>query len=102
MPVISLKAARHKTRCPLHSPSPLQDLLTTSKKRTDGRDPYEGRPVTVDIAPDDCSVMIAFGETRILASLRADLQEVRSTSKDGRLVIDVKFSPMASASFEPV
>jgi hypothetical protein len=80
----------------------LQDLLTTSKQRTDGRDLFEGRPVTVDIAPDDSSVTVAFGETRVFASLRAELQEVRGASKDGRLVIDVKFSPMASTAFEAV
>jgi hypothetical protein len=56
----------------------------------------------VDFAPNDTSVTVAFGESRMLATLRADLEEVRGLGLEGRLVIDVKFSPMASTGFDAV
>jgi hypothetical protein len=56
----------------------------------------------VDFAPNDCSVTVAFGESRMLATLRAELEEVRGLGLEGHLIIDVKFSPMASTGFDAV
>ena len=70
--------------------------------RIDGRGRYAARPVTLDLAPDDTSATVAFGRTRVHATIRAEMEEVRGATKDGRLLIDVKFSPMASMAFEPV
>jgi exosome complex RNA-binding protein Rrp42 (RNase PH superfamily) len=70
--------------------------------RADGRGRFDGRRVTLDVAPGDGTATAAFGGTRALATLRAELAEVRGASKEGRLVTDVKFSPMASTAFDSV
>jgi exosome complex RNA-binding protein Rrp42 (RNase PH superfamily) len=70
--------------------------------RADGRTPYQTRPVLVDFGPNDFSVTVAFGESRMLATLRAELEEVHGLGLEGRLIIDVKFSPMASTGFDAV
>lgn len=38
----------------------------------------------------------------MLATLRAELGEIKGPAKDGRLLIEVKFSPMASTAFDSV
>ena len=92
--LITASHAQHLTQPHPHAQNP--------SCRIDGRGQYVGRPVALDIAPDDHSVTVAFGETRVLATLRAELHAVQGASKDGRLLVEVKPSPMASKAFETV
>lgn len=70
--------------------------------RVDGRGVFDARPVTFQFAPDDSGVLVSLGETRVLCSIDARLEEPRSSSTDGRLQFDVDFSPMASPTFDSV
>jgi hypothetical protein len=76
----------------------MQEALR-SECRVDGRNLYQTRAITFDFLPDDTGVTIALGDTRVQAAISAELEEPRMFSVDGRLLIDVHFSAMASKAF---
>lgn len=62
---------------------------------------YENRPVKLEMLPDDSGASVSLGNTRMHATITAELEKPRGTA-DGRLAIDLKFSPMASTAFTNV
>lgn len=69
--------------------------------RVDGRSLYETRPVRIEILPDDSGASVSLGNTSMHGTIKSELEKPRG-SADGRLAIDVKFSPMASTAFTNV
>eukprot|EP00892_Ulva_mutabilis_P009678 jgi/Ulvmu1/7082/UM033_0143.1 len=72
-----------------------------NENRVDGRSLFETRPLRIEILPDDSGASVSLGNTRMHATITAELEKPRG-SADGRLAIDVKFSPMASTAFSNV
>lgn len=68
----------------------------------DGRDLFSGRATTFAFSVDDSSITVAFGETRVLAVVAAELEVPRGGHNEGRLTFNVDLSPMASLAFDTV
>ena len=77
--------------------------LIAKEARLDGRSLDEARPVTIDILPDDSGATVAFGDTRMHAAVAAEMpSDPGGRSGEGRLALDVRWSPMGSAAFTGV
>ena len=81
----------------------LQALIAKEASRLDGRSLDTARPVTIDILPDDSGATVAFGDTRMHAAVAAEMpSDPGGRSGEGRLALDVRWSPMGSAAFTGV
>lgn len=77
--------------------------IIAKEARLDGRSVDATRPVTIDILPDDTGATVAFGDTRMHAAVAAEMPvDPGGRSGEGRLALDVRWSPMGSAAFTGV
>lgn len=76
----------------------------SSEARLDGRSFDKLRPVTIDILPDDSGATVALGNTRMHAAVTAQLptEPGAKSGAEGRLALDVRWSPMGCSSFSGV
>ena len=76
--------------------------LRESELRVDGRGPFDLRPVSYRFGPKDGTCEVTLGKTRVLAVVSAELEPpAGGRGNEGRVTINVEFSPMASPNFEP-
>ncbi|XP_031393439.1 exosome complex component RRP45A-like isoform X2 [Punica granatum] len=70
--------------------------------RTDGRNLYDYRKLTINFGREDGSAEVHLGQTRVMGFVTSQLvQPYRDRPNEGTLSIFTEFSPMADPSFEP-
>ncbi|OYT42106.1 MAG: hypothetical protein B6U78_02055 [Candidatus Aenigmarchaeota archaeon ex4484_224] len=79
--------------------------LIKNEKRVDGRKLDEFRKIEVEVGlieKAEGSAIVSFGNTKVMAGIKMNVgQPFEDTPKEGILIVNAEFSPIAHEKFEP-